>query len=139
QARCTSREKREQDPETYRIGSDTVCLVNPSLLLAARTDADLSIAELARRAGTSRPSVSAYEHGRVTPTLDTFERLLAATANRLTVTPMVKWSQVPVGRGRVAFVPDRLPDLSATQALRTFRLPMHLDWSSPTREIRLSD
>ena len=105
----------------------------------ARTGADMSIAELARQAGTSRPTVSAYEHGRVSPTLETLERLLMVTGNRLTVTPVLQWTQVPVGRGRIAFVPDRLPELPVSQALRVVRVPLHLDWSSPTREVRLSD
>lgn len=110
-----------------------------SLLSAARVGAGMSVAELARRAGTSRPTVSAYEHGRVSPTLDTLERLIAATGNHLTVTPTTRWTQVPVGRGRIAFVPDRLPDLAARQALRTTHLPIHLDWSSPIRKVQLSD
>ena len=113
--------------------------MTPSLLTTARSGAGMSVAELARRAGTSRPTVSAYEHGRVSPTLDTFERLLAATGNHLSLTPMTRWAQVPVGHGRIAFVPDRLPDLPVSQALRTTRLPIHLDWSSPTREVRLAD
>lgn len=99
----------------------------------------MSVAELARRAGTSRPTVSAYEHGRVSPTLDTLERLLAATGNQLTVTPMTHWTQVAVGRGRIAFVPNQLPDLATARALRTIHLPIHLDWSSPSRTVRLSD
>ena len=99
----------------------------------------MSVAELARRAGTSRPTVSAYEHGRVSPTIDTLERLLAATGNQLTIAPTTEWTQVAVGRGRIAFVPDHLPRLSISQAFRTTHLPIHLDWSSPTREVRLSD
>lgn len=99
----------------------------------------MSVAELARRAGTSRPTVSAYEHGRVSPTVETLERLLAATGNQLAIQPSLCWTQIVVGRGRIAFVPDRLPDLAATRALRTTHLPIHLDWSSPTREVRLSD
>jgi transcriptional regulator with XRE-family HTH domain len=110
-----------------------------SLLSAARAEAGMSIAELARRAGTSRPTVSAYEHGRVSPTLDTLERLLAATGNQLTVTPMTRWTQVAVGRGRIAFVPSQLPDLPPTHALRTIHLPIHLDCASPSRMVRLSD
>ncbi len=110
-----------------------------SLLSAARAGAGLSVSELARRAGTSRPTVSAYEHGRVSPTLDTLERLLAATGNHLTVTPTTHWTEVAVGRGRIAFVPDRLPHLAASEALRTTHLPIHLDWSSPNRKVRLSD
>jgi transcriptional regulator with XRE-family HTH domain len=113
--------------------------MNSSLLSVARAGAGMSVAELARRAGTSRPTVSAYEHGRVSPTLDTLERLLAATGNQLTITPTTHWEQVPVGHGRISFVPDRLPDLAAAQALRTIHLPIHLDWSSQSREVQLSN
>lgn len=110
-----------------------------SLLTAARTAAGMSIAELARRAGASRPTVSAYEHGRVSPTVETLERLLATTGNRLAITPEIHWAQLPVGRGRVAHVPDRLPELPVNRALRTLTLPLHLDWSSRSREVRLAD
>src|SRR5688572_22471903 len=57
------------------------------VLRTARLQADLSQAELARRAGTSQATLSAYESGRKVPSLDTFERLLAETGNRLAVTP----------------------------------------------------
>lgn len=50
----------------------------PLLLRAARLDAGLTQAELARRAGTSRSRLSAYECGRVAPTADTLERILTA-------------------------------------------------------------
>ena len=54
-----------------------------STLRAARRGAGLSQQELARRAGTSQATVSAYENGRKQPTVDTFHRLLAATGSRL--------------------------------------------------------
>jgi transcriptional regulator with XRE-family HTH domain len=54
-------------------------------LHAARTRAGLSQAELARRAGTSQATVSAYESGAKQPSVATFSRLLAATGSRLTV------------------------------------------------------
>lgn len=57
------------------------------MLRAARTRAGLSQAELARRAGTSQATLSAYETGRKQPTLATLDRLLAATGTRLTVRP----------------------------------------------------
>src|SRR5690606_29920004 len=41
------------------------------LLTRARRRAGLSKAELARRSATSRPTVSAYEHGTKSPSLDT--------------------------------------------------------------------
>jgi transcriptional regulator with XRE-family HTH domain len=54
-------------------------------LHAARTRAGLSQAELARRAGTSQATISAYESGAKQPTVATFSRLLAATGSRLAV------------------------------------------------------
>jgi transcriptional regulator with XRE-family HTH domain len=54
-------------------------------LHAARTRAGLSQAELARRAGTSQATVSAYEGGAKQPSVATFSRLLAAAGARLTV------------------------------------------------------
>ena len=46
------------------------------LLTRARHDARLTQSELANRARTSRPTLSAYEHGRTSPTLETAARLL---------------------------------------------------------------
>jgi transcriptional regulator with XRE-family HTH domain len=54
-------------------------------LHAARSRAGLSQAELARRAGTSQATVSAYESGAKQPSVATFSRLLAAAGARLTV------------------------------------------------------
>lgn len=44
----------------------------------ARADAGLSLAELAKRAGTSAATLHAYEHGRVQPRIDTLQRVLRA-------------------------------------------------------------
>ena len=54
-------------------------------LRAARRQAGLTQAELARRAGTSQATISAYESGRKQPSVDTFNRLLAAAGARLVV------------------------------------------------------
>lgn len=105
----------------------------------AREAAGLSKAALAARAHTSRSTLSAYEHGRVSPTLDTVERILAATGHRLTPSPILSWREAAVGRGRTAWVPDRLPDLPTREAVRTLVLPLHLDWSRPGRTVRLGD
>ena len=110
-----------------------------SLLASIRERTGLSQAELAGRAGTSRPTLSAYEHGRISPTLDTFERILAAAGYRLRAVPVIVWREVEVGRGRIAAIPDRLPDLTATEALRQLVLPLHLAWSGPQRTVDLSD
>jgi transcriptional regulator with XRE-family HTH domain len=47
------------------------------LLERVRVSSGLTQEELARRAGTSRPTLSAYEHGRKSPTVTTFARLLS--------------------------------------------------------------
>ncbi len=48
------------------------------MLRRARLRAGLSLRELAARAHTSHSTLAAYEAGRVTPTVDTFERVIAA-------------------------------------------------------------
>lgn len=58
-----------------------------SIISSARTNAGLSQANLAARAGTSQATVSAYESGTKEPSLATLERLLAATGWRLAVEP----------------------------------------------------
>ena len=45
----------------------------------------LTQADLARRAGTSQPVISAYEHGRRDPTFGTLERLVEAAGERLRI------------------------------------------------------
>lgn len=113
--------------------------MNFSLLSEARELAGLSKAKLAERAGTSRPTLSAYEHGRVSPTLDTAARILAAAGHRLTATPVLDWQEVEISGGRTAAVPDRLPDLPTRDAVRRFEMPLHLEWSRPGRKVDLAD
>src|ERR1700678_10929 len=50
------------------------------LLERVRASSGLTQEELARRAETSRPTLSAYEHGRKSPTVTTFARLLSRAA-----------------------------------------------------------
>ena len=60
--------------------------MDPSeLIRVVRRRRGLTQAELARRAGTSQPVVSAYEHGRRDPTFGTLRRLVAAAGERLLV------------------------------------------------------
>jgi transcriptional regulator with XRE-family HTH domain len=54
-------------------------------LQAVRSRAGLTQSELARRAGTSQATISAYESGSKQPSLATFSRLLAAAGARLAV------------------------------------------------------
>ena len=57
-----------------------------SLIAAARRQAGITQAELAARAGTSQPAVSAYESGRRSPAVATLQRLLRACGSRATIT-----------------------------------------------------
>lgn len=54
-------------------------------LRVARTRGRLTQAELARFAGTSQATISAYENGHKQPSVETLARLLAATGSRLSV------------------------------------------------------
>jgi transcriptional regulator with XRE-family HTH domain len=56
------------------------------LIRAARRRKGLSQAELARRAGTSRSAVSAYENARRDPSIATLRRLIEAAGERLSIT-----------------------------------------------------
>jgi transcriptional regulator with XRE-family HTH domain len=53
------------------------------LIRTVRRRRGLTQAALARRAGTSQPVVSAYEHGRRDPTYGTLRRLVEAGGERL--------------------------------------------------------
>lgn len=109
------------------------------LLSRVRRLAGLSQEDLARRAGTSRTAVSAYEHGRKSPALDTVDRLLSAAGYELDVRQRVEFVGVPAGRGRVVRVPTLLPQLPVEQALASVELPLTLNWSQPGRIFRLSE
>ena len=102
------------------------------LLERVRGSAGLTQEELARRAGTSRPTLSAYEHGRKSPTVATFARLLSEAGWELAAQPHVSFTQHLV-RGKPVWVPDRLPRLDAADALARVELPVHLNWSAPGR------
>jgi transcriptional regulator with XRE-family HTH domain len=57
-----------------------------NLIKIARSGAGLSQRELARRAQTSQATLSAYESGRKSPTLDTLERVVRAAGLDLRIT-----------------------------------------------------
>ncbi len=113
--------------------------MSATLLARARDESGLTQSEVARRAGTSRPTLSAYEHGRTSPTLDTAQRVLAATGHALAAVPVVTFTERVSGRGRVFAVPDRLPRLTVSRAMATITLPLHVSWSEPGRVSHLAD
>lgn len=109
------------------------------LLSEARRAAGLSQDELAARAGTSRPTLSSYEHGHRSPTLATATRILAAAGYELATTPTITFTEQPTRQGRVLLVPSHLPRLDPAQALTTVTLQLHLNWSEPGRAFDLRD
>lgn len=111
--------------------------VNP--IRAARTQAGLSQAQLAARAGTSRPTLSAYEHGRTSPTLETLSRVLAAAGFSVSIEPIIEFLTVSTTRGRTITLPSRLPRLPIDDAVATVTLPLHLNWSDPDQTFHLAD
>jgi transcriptional regulator with XRE-family HTH domain len=108
-----------------------------ALLEHARLQAGLTQAELAHRAGTSRPTLSAYENQRKAPTTDTASRILGAAGYEFAVVPSVTFTAVTLARGASAWVPDKLWRLPARDAVRDVLLPLHLDWSQPARLVSL--
>ena len=109
------------------------------LLERARVEAGLSQDELAERAGTSRTTISAYEHGRKSPTLNTATRLLSCAGFELSFEPLISFSEVKLRHGRPVFVPDRLWRLSMREAFANVTLPLGLNWSAPGAMFDLAD
>ena len=75
-----------EDPEfreEYARIDDGYALIET--LVRARTSANLTQAELARRLGTTQSAVARLEGGRVSPSLSTLRRYARATGTRLTV------------------------------------------------------
>lgn len=89
------------------------------LISAARRGSGLTQTELAKRAGTSQATLSAYERGRKAPTLPVTARVVEAAGYELSLSPAVNFEQ-HTARGLHPFwVPDRLwrghlPDCFAT-------------------------
>lgn len=103
-----------------------------------RRESGLTQTELAARAGTSRTTLSAYEHGRKSPTLSTVERVLDSVGYDLTCEARVRFSEHTLGRGRPVFVADRLWRLPLPDAFATVALSLALNWSKPGSTFDLS-
>lgn len=80
-----------------------------SLLRSARVARRMTQETLARRAGTSQSTLSAYERGIKTPSLAVAERILYALGYRLDVRDVVTFHSVVINDdGWTIHVPDRL-------------------------------
>lgn len=84
-----------------------VLVVRRSLLEIARVSRGLTQDAVARRSGTSQPTLSAYERGTKSPTLAVVERILHTLGYDIAVLPRVTFGEVKSG-GRTYLVPDQL-------------------------------
>lgn len=101
------------------------------LVRFVRRRGGLSQRELARRAGTSQPVVSAYEHDRRDPTFGTLRRLVEAGGHRLRLDvvpagPSIPPAATPEEHGRrlldVLSVADAVPRRARRATLEAPRL-----------------
>ena len=65
------------------------------LIQAVRRRQGLTQSDLARRAGTSQPVISAYEHGHRDPTYGTLRKLIEASGERLLLSAATWQSDLP--------------------------------------------
>lgn len=89
----------------------------------ARVASGLGQAELAALAGTSQPTLSAYERRKKVPGLAVAERLVNAAGWNIALQPRVSFTEHPAPPGfRFPFtVPDRLWRLEAPTCFRTIK------------------
>ncbi|MEV0838200.1 helix-turn-helix domain-containing protein [Actinocatenispora sera] len=104
-----------------------------TLLIQARQAAELSQGAMAAAAGTARPNLSAYEHGRISPTLTVASRILDAAGYELSITPKIEFHEGGTYRGLPIEIPNVLPRLPPETALATVVLPLLLNWSDTGR------
>ena len=109
------------------------------LLEQVRHRAGLTQEDLAARAGTSRPTLSAYERGKKSPTLATVARLLESAGFELSAEPKVRFTEHRTRRGRPLPVPNQLWRLPLADAFAVVVLPTSLHWSRPGATFDLGD
>ncbi|MGI5220592.1 helix-turn-helix transcriptional regulator [Nocardia sp. CA-290969] len=109
------------------------------LLTQAREAAGLSQAGLAQAAGTSQPTLSSYERGQKSPTLETAARIVGEAGFEFALTPKIDFVEAGTIRGRPISTPTVLPRLAPEKALAMVELPLHLNWSDRGRRYNLRD
>ncbi len=95
----------------------------PSILRRARHRSGLSLRRLAARAGTSHSALAAYEAGRVTPTVETFERILNAAGFTIAVSVTPRVADHP-DRGRELVEVLELAEEFPARHRRTIEYPV---------------
>lgn len=92
-----------------------------ALIRAVRRRQGLTQADLARRAGTSQPVISAYEHGRRDPTFGTLRKLVEAGGERLQLDTVSLRSDIPPSGDAQEHARRLLDVLSLADAIPTRR------------------
>lgn len=110
-----------------------------TIIARARRGSGLSQRELARRSGTSQPTLSTYEGGGKSPTLVVLERIVNTSGYDLDLVPRVEFATHAGARGEPYAIPDRLWRLGLENAFAAVVLPRHLHWSGPSRQYDLAD
>lgn len=109
------------------------------LLKQARLASGKTQMDIAWAAGTSRTTLSAYEHGRKSPSLGTAERIVEAAGFELALQPRIAFTDHFTRHNRPFSVANRLWRLPLDRAFATVVLPLHLNWSDPGAEHNLAD
>ena len=112
-----------------------------SLLVYARRAAGLTQAALARLAGTSQSTLSAYERGTKSPTLAVADRIIEAAGYHLEPVPNLEFVEVPGQHGLHPFwLANHLWRLDPERAFSTMLLPgpQH-HWPAPRRHYYLHE
>ncbi len=99
-----------------------------SLITSARRRAGLTGRELARRAGTSATTLSAYEHGRVDPSVATLRRIIRACGFE----PEIRLSKVVIDEQRTQQIEDLLEFTDRVGGRRSFYMVAPV-WPQVTR------
>ncbi|HWJ65295.1 MAG TPA: helix-turn-helix transcriptional regulator [Nocardioides sp.] len=92
------------------------------LIQKARHGSGMTQRELAERAGTSQATLSAYECGRKSPTLDVAERIVEAAGYRLDLVTQVHFTLHAARGVRPFWVPDRLWRGKLPECFATIRI-----------------
>lgn len=114
-------------------------MAGETIIARARRGSGLSQRDLARRSGTSQPTLSTYERDGKSPTLSVVERIVQTSGYDLGVIPRVAFTTRTGLRGESYVVPDRLWRLDLPEAFASVVLPGHLHWSGPSRAYDLAD
>lgn len=109
------------------------------LLKRARLASGKTQLDIASAVGTSRTTLSAYEHGHKSPSLGTAERIVEAAGFELALQPQIAFTDHFTRHNRLFSVANRLWRLPLDRALATVVLPLHLNWSDPGAEHNLAD